>query len=557
VLARGVLVLFLFGVAACQAQNVPGTVDAGLLRPDALPPPATSTTLVVFITEGEGGPVIPGRVVLFGEDGAPVRVGFRDMWDGIDQDIGFCDLAPGVIGTFDGLFLVDGSGEIPVGDDRCHPSPAVPFGRYRLVALQGIEHEMFETYVELAPRRGKVVVNAPLRRAWSPEGALSADLHVHADGSGDSVLPRDVRVISELVAGVRVIGASDHNLNGTFSEVIEALGLRGQIASLTGNEASADMIHASVFPAVIDPAHPRGGAASYDELRLLSAAQTWAHLRALPGRPLVQLNHPRLRFAAYFDYAGWDGSSWPPPMPIDFDAVEVVNGLSAFNLPDDMRIERGVQDLYTMVDNGHLVTGVGNSDTHHLTSVLAGVPRNYVFSDDLALDPFDEDGFIDAVRRRRVMLTTGPWLAVRAGGAGPGELAVATDGTVRVEIELRQATFVRATRVRLWLARQLVETIAMPPGSTAFAFGATLPVGATDTWIGVDAAGDEPLPRALHSLADGKLPVPPFAMVNPILVDADGDGVYTPRPAKPAVVPDLPPPPWDGRTEPAECGVPR
>jgi hypothetical protein len=57
----------------------------------------------------------------------------------------------------------------------------------------------------------------------------------------------------------------------------------------------------------------------------------WA--RALPGRPLIQINHPRFRVYALFDNTGWNGVSWPPPFPLDFDAVEVLAGHTAFNAP--------------------------------------------------------------------------------------------------------------------------------------------------------------------------------------------------------------------------------
>jgi hypothetical protein len=54
-----------------------------------------------------------------------------------------------------------------------------------------------------------------------------------------------------------------------------------------------------------------------------------------------------------------------------------------------------------------------------------------------------------------------------------------------------------------------------------------LEVGAQDTWIGVDAGGDDPLPVEMtgtYELEKGRPGVVPYAIINPILVDADGDG---------------------------------
>jgi hypothetical protein len=410
---------------------------------------------------------------------------------------------------------------------------------------------MFVTEITLEPRMGKIQLRAPLRRAWSTDEALSADLHVHAVGSADSWTPRRMRVITERVAGIQVIGASDHNFNSTYDDSIEEMGLTGKIASLTGDEVTTDLLHANVFPAVIQKGAPGDGAVL--GFMNSTAREIWTKLRQLPLHPYVQLNHPRLRYAAYYDYVGWNGESWPPPMPIDYDAVEVVNGMSAFNETGDERIMRGAEDLYNLVDHGYLVTGVANTDTHHLTSILAGLPRNYVFAADPRLDPFDEDGFVDALRQRRVLMTTGPWLDVRVSGARMGEIAAATGGKVTVSIVLLEASYVKISRIRVLLRRQLVQALDVPPGSTHFEWSGEVEVGATDGWIAVDAIGTEPLPRELHGLAVGKKAMPAFAMINPILVDGDGDGRYTPRTEKPWVAPDVQPPPWDGVSPPHEC----
>ena len=85
----------------------------------------------------------------------------------------------------------------------------------------------------------------------------------------------------------------------------------------------------------------------------------------------MQLNHPRFRITALYDGTGWDGVKWPPPFPLAFDAVEVLAGYSAFNAPGDRRFDDSVRDFYTLVDHGHLVAPLGNSDTHDLRWVLA------------------------------------------------------------------------------------------------------------------------------------------------------------------------------------------
>ena len=515
------------------------------------------------VTDKHTGRALPAKVVLQDANRNIIGFGTRDMYSGIEQDLGFCDLGRGVLGTAEGLVLQDGSGDLPVnGGDGCTPTPAILYGPVHVQIFRGIEYESFETDVDLVAGMGHVTIEAPLERAWTPNGALSADLHVHTDQSGDSRVPRRIRVLTELVTGVQVIGSSDHNYNGSFDEDIDELGLRASIAAIDGNEVTADMLHANIFPAHPIAGAVRGGATPYEQVTPMSGAQFFAHVRALPDHPLVQLNHPRLRFAAYFDYAGWDGVSWPPPMPMDFDAVEVLQGMQAFNIDGDRRVDVAIRDLYTMVEHGKLAAAVGNSDTHHLTGVLAGVPRNYVFMDDATINPFDETAFLDAIRARHVLATTGPWLEVfTSDGAISGGTTVPVDGAVTLSISLREASFVHVNRIRVWVGGQVAMTLPVDPSERRYNWIGPIPVGASDTWIGVDAMGDEPLPEPLtggfvvyQSQGHGMTPV---ALINPILVDANGDGIWaTPaaRAAGPMPAVDILPPASTGQM--LDCGQP-
>jgi hypothetical protein len=508
------------------------------------------------VTDGSGGPPMPARLILYDESDVLLRIGRLES-DPF-QDAGYCDLAPGAIGTWTGVALTYGSAEIPIGVPTCDGRPGVPYGRYRARVLRDPQHEMFETWLDLRAGAGVVHLLAPLARAFTLDGWLSADLHVHALTSGDSMVPRAVRVVTEAAAGIQVIGSTDHNYNGDYVAEIEALGLGSFVASVPGNEISVGIGHFNVWPVEVQAALERGGAADYS---LMSARQLFTAAHALAGSPLVQVNHARLGWAAYFDGAGWDGVSWPPPMPVDFDALEVLSGFLAYEAPEDQRLGRAVQDFYTLWRNGVEVTALGNSDTHHLNLMLAGFPRSYVRVPDARTAPFDEVGFVQALRGQHTVATTGPFLDARVGGAaGPGDLAAASAGTVVLEVHLRQPSYVHATRLRVWVGGDLRRTVDIPPGTTVFHYSSREAVGTTDTWIGVDAAGDDPLPWELpgeYLYGNGRGGMLPFAIISPIRIDADGDGSYAPpAPALKGSIPDLlplPPGP-DGVPPPWECG---
>src|SRR5262249_18499390 len=151
--------------------------------------------------------------LLFAAGGSPLHMGALDLY-GRRQGGAACPLAPDVVGSWDGLILARGAGEVPVGADACDPAPAIPYGVYRLWAWRGVEYERWEGTVDLSAGRGRVELAIPLERAWTPHGTLAADLHVHAYASGDSTMPNPQRVVAQAAAGVQVIALSDHNMNG-------------------------------------------------------------------------------------------------------------------------------------------------------------------------------------------------------------------------------------------------------------------------------------------------------------------------------------------------------
>jgi hypothetical protein len=495
----------------------------------------SSTTLVLRVTDGDAP--VAARVLLFDAQGQPVHMGAIDLY-GRRQGAAACAIAPGVVGSWDGLILAYGLAEVPVGADACVPSPAIPYGRYKVWAWRGVEYERWEGEVDLSANRGKVELAVALERAWVPNGTVAADLHVHAHASNDSRMPNPQRVVAQLAAGIQVIALTDHNTNGDLDAEITELQVGDRIASIAGNELTSNAMHANVYPVTVDRNVPRGGAGPEAPIINMPPAKLFEHARSLPEHPIVQVNHPRFRVNSLYDTAGWDGVTWPPPFPLAFDAVEVLAGYSAFNVPGDRRFDDGVRDFYTFVDHGHLVIGVGNSDTHDLNWVLDGTARTYVYVDDARTNPFDEAGFIAAMRARRVVATTGPWLDVEVASAegatptaGPGQSVEPAGGAVWVDITLAQTAWVKAERIRITVGGAqgpaLAQTIDIPSGARTHHWTGRIEVGSADTWIGVTADGDTAMPLEFTGTYQkdkwNHAGVTPFALISPILVDVDRD----------------------------------
>ncbi|HUQ03615.1 MAG TPA: CehA/McbA family metallohydrolase [Kofleriaceae bacterium] len=493
-------------------------------------PAQVGGTVTITVTDGVGGPPVPARVLLWDGD-EPVRWGKNELYGGVRQAKGACEPAPGVLGTWNGLVLANGQGTIPFGSvgGTCEPLPP---GRYRVWAWRGFEHERWEGEVTL--QAGGTSLTIPLERAWTAEGALAADMHVHAASSNDSGLPDQWRVMAQAAAGIQVIVLSDHAVNGDLDAAIAELGLGEMVASVASNEAGNDLMHLGVYPVTVDGTAPRGGSPTAAEMATWTPAQMMTWGRSVAG--IVQVNHPRFRMYSLFDAARWNGVAWPPPFPLDFDAVEVLAGHTSFNAPGDRRIDEGVRDFYTLASHGARVAGVGGSDTHHLNGVLDGVARTYVLVDVPRLAPFDEARFIAAIRGRRAVATTGPWLDVEvvdvAGGtsAGPGEELVSPTRKVRIDIELSQARWVHTTRVRVLVGGTVMREEPVPAGARRHRVVMEVDVTGS-TWIGVDAGGDDPLPVEMtgtYQQEKGRPGVVPFAVINPIWIEVPaGEGAVT------------------------------
>lgn len=494
-------------------------------------PTDSSTTLVVHIT-ADGKPVA-ARVLLFDKSGVAIHAGNLDLY-GRRQGATACPIAPNVVASWDGLIVGDGAAEIPVGRDPCTPSPAIPYGTYKVWAWRGVEFERFEGTVDLSEGKGKVALDIPLERAWTPHGTLAADLHVHAHASNDSTLPNPQRVIAQVAAGIQVIGLSDHNVNGTIADDIAALHYQDRVAAIASNELTSDRLHMGVYPVIVDKSKPAHGGPPVDELLKADTVKMLALAHALPGHPIVQINHPRFRVTAMFDGAGWDGVKWPPPFPLDFDAVETLSGYTAFNFGKDRRFDDGVRDFYTFLEHGHYYAPMGNSDTHDLNWVLDGTTRTYVYVDDPRTQPFDQDGFVAGIRKHRIVATSGPWLDVEVAAAqgqttvGPGQ-SLAAHGTVWVDVTVEQARFVHTDRIRITVGGPtLAQQIDVPPNVRKFHWAGPITVGDQDTFVGITADGDTPLPLEQTGTYQkdrwNRPGVTPYAIAAPILIDADGDG---------------------------------
>lgn len=477
-------------------------------------------------TAGDG---IPHGVLAFRiEDGdgraLPARLTFRRENDPEPMLFPGTQAAPDRLAVRrNTIYTVTGTGAV-----------TVPPGAYSVEVGRGLEWSFVRRPVTIAAG-ATTDLAVTLVHEVDTEGWISGDFHLHTlthSGHGDAGLTE--RVITLAGEGVEFGVATDHNHIADYGPVVRALGLGGVVSTVPGNEVSVPIGHFNAFP--LDPARPPV------DRKIRDGRTLFAVLRAEPNPagivPVIQVNHPRWDGIDYFRQAaldpvsgGTDAPHWSP----EFDTVEVLNENEGWGYEDsetaggDVFVggsrHSALRDWMNLLNRGARCAAVGNSDSHTVSYELAGFPRNFVRS------PTDDPAAIDvkdvaaALRRGEALASCGPFATVTAGGQPMGSLVPAEGGRVRLHVRVQAASWIDCDRVRVILGGDEVACVPVPAARTPLRLETDIDVDVPrDSWIVLLVEGDEPVevfPRKQQR------PVRPLAILNPIRVDADGDGAWT------------------------------
>jgi hypothetical protein len=464
----------------------------------------------------------------------------------------------------------------------------LPTGTYDVVVSRGPEFNLWpDTWPSGQPvdlTQADQAVQATLARVVDSTGWQSADLHVHAINSTDSLVPNEQRVASFLAEGVDVLISTDHEFITDFAPVIRALGAEREMASLIGEEVTS-FTHGHFNAVNLSRDATKGNGGAYDhaggEGSTPRLGDLFAGLKAAFPGAFVQINHARGSSGALtllqVDTATLASHAAPADFRMDpapdatasntrlfsdaFDGMEVANGTSpGFDL---------LNDWMTFLSRGTVRTATGASDTHDGFSSVGGYARTWVRTGVDTAAAFSPSGFTEAARSHKALVSNGPFLTLKARRLGPGGApvgdAVEVGGTVSVaageKLELvadvQAPEWVQFDRIELYThttgrealngeanvgwpeARVLdkkvlepsmltVEPVPGPGGARRVHETARFEVSPTaDTWyvVMVRAGGAS---RTMAPLHQGMA----FAVTNALLVDADGSGAYDDFPLK-------------------------
>ena len=401
----------------------------------------------------------------------------------------------------------------------------VPPGTYQVVASRSYSYEIAVRDVTLAPGLNPALELA-IAEVVDTTGWLSADLHLHGERSPGSSIPYDVRALQAVTEDLDVPVLTEHLYVAGLGPALSQTGLAEAVIDVVGQEVTSfTWGHFAAFPLKWSPNAVSAGAVwAHDK----TPAELIAAVRAQPGGPetIVQVAHPRHAApAGYFEVVGLDAAADtvadPDAWTDAFDSVEV------FHRDCDTAGANGaaLADWIGLTSHGHRKALAGGSGVSGPEP--PGMVRSWLRLDAEAAAS-DPAVLVDAVRERQLVVSCGPFVRFTAvspdgGGVGLGGLVgVDEDGQATFHVTVAAPTWIEVGEVRLLEDGEVVDVVDASGSADAVVRLDTdlVATPVADAWYAIEVVGGGSLwPVGLGA---------PYALTNPIEVDADGDGAWTP-----------------------------
>ena len=416
----------------------------------------------------------------------------------------------------------------------------IPVGEYTAWVSRGLEYKVQSRSLKVT-ENGELIWTPTLVHEIDTKGWVSGDFHLHTlthSGHGDSNMPE--RVISLIGEGVEFAVATDHNHNTNYEPTMSQLGVPDAMRAVVGNEVSTPIGHFNTFP--LDANEPIINPDIDD------AHELFRIMREQPNQfgtvPVVQVNHPRWGGIDYFGQFNLDpitATTLNAKFSYDFDSVEIFNENEGWGYmdPDESDLPLGsgsfsvLRDWFNMLNRGYRIAAVGNSDSHNVKSELAGWPRNFIVSTTDTPSEISPAEIAANIRAKRVYTTLGPVVDFSINGTPMGgetntladQRADRAAGEVDIAIRVQVPSWISCDRVMIVVNGETVRTIDVSQETRVLRLDTVerMRLG-RDSWVSLLVEGDTPLDPIVHN--QGR-PIYPWAVINPIWIDANNDGQWT------------------------------
>ncbi len=406
----------------------------------------------------------------------------------------------------------------------------VPAGDYILYATRGFEYSLGEEKLMLAAGAAQEV-RLKLQREVPTPGLIACDPHVHTltlSKHGDSTDKE--RMLTLAGEGVELAVATEHNLFADYAAVAKQLGVDRYFTCAIGNEVTTKVGHFNIFPAA-NAYVPLPDSALTDRLALL------ASMRGVPGIQVVIQNHPRDTYYEFEPHgqANFNEVTGEILRDVGFqpDAMEIAN--SGTMQSDFMQSYR---DWFALLNNGQRITALASSDSHDVARYLVGQGRSYVAGNDTDPGKVDVAQVCASIKAGKVAVSLGLLTTMTVDEKSqPGDLALPVGKTCKVSVRVTGPSWLSAQQVELFSNGAKIREQVLKPNLGVVEKGAVeweLPVPPHDAHLVAIASGPLNLPPPYWPIPSPHQPTNRvryphvIGSTNPVWLDADRDGVFTP-----------------------------
>ena len=487
--------------------------------------------------------------------GTAMRLAFRGQNDTPNPN--FEDSLTGYrIENGDGPIAQDAASDVHLAGVSSDPTHVfLPDGDYTVYAVHGPEFSVETAKLSVRDGHDKALRIAKPKRVLRTPHHMSADMHVHSGPSLDNAFSTHKRVRTFVAERGEIMVAAEHDTIFDFNPLLRELGVSDKMIAITGSEVTSTLEtpraphtigHMNFFPLKVEPHAYRRGLKAHENRRTRDVLHD---MHVHHGDPVAQLNHARDSFKLshelpddfaehingeqFFDHMGVAAHPYQPHKPltstpnnsliapdpitgvrdIDFDVMEIMNGTQDYR-PN--RVAASRLDWLSLVAQGERLAATANSDSHDTTQQVA-LPRNMVRLNADRQNDFRMSRFTQAVKAGAFYGTTGPFLELALGQAKMGDTHSGASGVLKGRVF--SADWARADRLKVQLNGEMVHSQALPEDGSF-----SLPMHfEQDGFVTLEVSGKaSDIYKAVYP---GFFP---YAYSNPIYVDANGDGNWTP-----------------------------
>lgn len=430
--------------------------------------------------------------------------------------------------------------------------PLTP-GRYRLSVSRGIEYDLFEKDISIAPGQ-ELTVSASLPHVMKEHlpGMVSMDMGLQTTASATGFVTPESRAIQAACEGVSVIVSGDYGTATDLQPAIEKLGLEKWVKAVPGRRdilRKGDMsANLYVYPldektsAAFDVAVKKTDSLPPD-VALADLREQFPDLIFQIDRPL----HPEMGYLTHFPFdeskRRFIDDNMPPP---DFNAIQLVEGGQFGNESQSYHRYMAMQIARLQPDGlgkGQPLAPLASSASSLPMGNEVGYPRTYLYlKERKPLAEITAEDVRSAVAGQHFLVTNGPILlfdgldlAKREFSVTPGEiLDSSTTEIVRIRARVLEAPWLTLQGVNTREnGRRGITVLNILPTKEILRY----PTNQSSSnvyarYLKADAVLDAYAYSTFSSLApvvpddlpDFGGPVLPFAWSGPIFVDRDGDG---------------------------------